>query len=263
MTELTNRLAGKTAIITGAAQGMGEVTARLFIEQGANVVIGDILQEKGEAVANELGERAVFVKLDVTNEDDWFNAVAAAEKLGPLNVLVNNAGILVFKPIIDQTADEFMNVLNINLTGCYNGIRAAIEPMKRAGAGSIINISSIDGLQAKNSLSAYASSKWGMRGLTKSAANELGHHKIRVNTVHPGGVDTNMHISDGEGADSEANQADAFYKDHALPRVGKPIEIAMMSAFLASDESSYSTGSEFKVDGGWSAGLCLGFLPKS
>jgi 3alpha(or 20beta)-hydroxysteroid dehydrogenase len=254
-----SRLSGKTAIITGAAQGMGEVTARLFVEQGAKVVIADILEEKGQALAEELGDKARFVKLDVTSADDWQAAVAVAEEMGPLNVLVNNAGILVFKSIAEQSAEEFNNVLNINLTGCYNGIRAVIEPMKRAGLGSIINISSIDGLQAKNALSAYAASKWGMRGLTKSAANELGHHKIRVNTVHPGGIDTNMHST----GDEPGEGANVFYKNHALPRVGQPKEVAQMSAFLASDDSSYSTGSEFIVDGGWSAGLSLEFLPKS
>ena len=255
-----SRLAGKTAIITGAAQGMGEVTARLFIEQGANVVIADILEEKGQALADELGEQARFVKLDVTSPEDWEKAVAVAEAMGPLNVLVNNAGILVFKPIIEQSMEEFNKVLNINLTGCYNGIKAAIEPMKKAGSGSIINISSLDGLQSKNSLSAYGASKWGMRGLTKSAAIELGHHKIRVNTVHPGGIATDMHSTD-EGAGSE--DADAFYKNQAIPRVGKPQEVANMSAFLASDEATYSTGAEFVVDGGWNAGLALDFLPKS
>ncbi|NRB39710.1 MAG: glucose 1-dehydrogenase [Pseudomonadales bacterium] len=254
-----SRLNGKTAIITGAAQGMGAMTARVFIEQGANVVIADILEEKGQALADELGEKARFVKLDITDPEQWEAAVAVAEAMGPLNILVNNAGILVFKPIIEQSMEDFNKVLNINLTGCYNGIRAVIEPMKRAGSGSIVNISSIDGLQAKNSLSAYAASKWGMRGLTKSAAIELGHHKIRVNTVHPGGIDTNMHSTNGE-ANEEAN---AFYKNHALPRVGLPVEVANMSAFLASDDASYSTGSEFCVDGGWNAGMALDFLPKS
>lgn len=254
------RLQGKTAIITGAARGMGAVTAKLFVENGANVVIGDILEKEGSELADSLGEAARFIKLDVTSEDDWQKATAEAEKMGPLNVLVNNAGILVFKPIAKQTAEEYMNVLNINLVGCYNGIRAAIEPMKRAGSGSIINISSIDGLQAKNALSAYASSKWGMRGLTKSAALELGHHKIRVNTVHPGGIHTSMGDQDKVTDDEGMN---AFYKNHALPRVGMPIEVARMSLFLASDEASYSTASEFMVDGGWSGGLALDFLPKS
>ena len=254
-----SRLSGKTAIITGAARGMGAVTAELFIENGANVVIGDILEEEGKALAEKLGNKAQFVKLDVTKEDDWQNAVTVAENMGPLNVLVNNAGILVFKAIKDQTAEEYMKVLNINLVGCYNGIRAVIEPMKKAGRGSIINISSIDGLQAKNSLSAYASSKWGMRGLTKAAAGELGHHNIRVNTVHPGGINTDM----GNAQQLDDDSVNVFYKNHPLPRVGMPIEVARMSLFLATDEASYSTGSEFIVDGGWNGGLTLEFLPKS
>lgn len=254
-----SRLAGKTAIITGAARGMGAVTARLFIENGANVVIGDILEDEGQSLAEELGDKARFVRLDVCNEQDWQQAVKVAESMGPLNVLVNNAGILVFKPIAEQSTEEYMKVLNINLVGCYNGIRAVIEPMKRAGKGSIVNISSIDGLQAKNSLSAYASSKWGMRGLTKAAALELGHHNIRVNTVHPGGIHTAM----GNQDQIEDDSMNVFYKNHALPRVGMPIEVARMSLFLASDESSYSTSAEFIVDGGWSGGLGLDFLPKS
>ena len=253
------RLTGKTAIITGAAQGMGAVTAKLFIEEGANVVIGDILEEKGQALANELGDKAQFVKLDVTNEEDWKQAVTTAQSMGPLTTLVNNAGILVFKAIAEQTTEEYMNVLNINLVGCYNGIKAVFEPMKANGSGSIINISSIDGLQAKNSLSAYASSKWGMRGLTKSAAIEFGKYGIRVNTVHPGGINTAM----GGQEAQETDELNVFYKDQALPRVGMPIEVARMSLFLATDEASYSTGSEFKVDGGWNGGLALEFLPTS
>lgn len=254
-----SRLAGKTAIITGGARGMGAVTAQLFVQQGANVVIGDILEQEGKALAEALGDKARFVHLDVTSESDWQNAVSVAESMGPLNVLINNAGILVFKPIAEQTTEEYMKVLNINLVGCYNGIRAVIEPMKRAGSGSIVNISSIDGLQSKNSLSAYSSSKWGMRGLSKSAALELGHYNIRVNTVHPGGIHTAMGNQDKVSDDS----MNVFYKNHALPRVGLPIEVARMSLFLASDEASYSTGSEFSVDGGWNGGLTLDFLPKS
>lgn len=256
---MTQQLVGKTAIITGGSRGMGEVTARLFVENGANVVIADILEDEGRELAAELGEQARFVKLDVTNEDDWQNAVEAAESMGPLNVLVNNAGILQFKSIAEQSTEEYLNVLNINLVGCYNGIRAAIEPMKKAGKGSIINISSIDGLQAKNSLSAYASSKWGMRGLTKAAAIELGHHNIRVNTVHPGGINTAM----GNADELDDDSVNVFYKNHPLPRVGMPIEVARMTMFLATDNASYSTGAEFKVDGGWDAGLALDFLPKS
>ena len=254
-----SRLAGKTAIITGAAQGMGEVTARLFVEEGANVIIGDILEEKGQALANALGEQAQFIQLDVTNEDDWKTAITAAQAMGPLTTLINNAGILQFKAISEQSTEEFLNILNVNLVGCYNGIRAVLEPMKANKSGSIINISSIDGLQAKNSLSAYASSKWGMRGLTKSSALELGQYGIRVNTIHPGGINTAM----GNQEALENDDLNVFYKNHALPRVGMPIEVARMSLFLATDEASYSTGSEFMVDGGWNAGMTLDLLPTS
>jgi 3alpha(or 20beta)-hydroxysteroid dehydrogenase len=254
---MTQRLQGKTAIITGGAQGMGAVTAELFVANGANVVIGDILEDKGQALADKLGSQAKFIKLDVTNEENWQQAVKAAESFGPLTTLVNNAGILVFKAIKDMPTSEYANLLNINLVGAYTGIRAVIEPMQKAGGGSIINISSIDGLQAKNSLAAYASSKWGMRGLTKASALELGPHGIRVNTVHPGGIHTAM----GNQEDIDDENMNVFYKDQAIPRVGKPIEVARMTLFLATDEASYSTGSEFMVDGGWNAGMRIPFLP--
>ncbi len=253
------RLSGKTAIITGAARGMGAVTAQRFVEEGAQVIIADILDEQGKALAKRLGNAAHYHHADVANEADWQSLVAAAEHLGQLNILVNNAAILYAGAIADTDADAYMRVIQINQLGCYLGIRAAIEPMKRAGGGSIINISSIDGMQAKNGLSAYVSSKWAIRGLTKSAAIELGPHNIRVNSVHPGGIFTDMH---GAGANATPSEQDnAFYQNHALPRVGLPIEVANMSLFLASEESSYSTGSEFLVDGGWNAGMRLDLLP--
>lgn len=259
------RLSGKIAIVTGGAKGMGEVTARLFASEGAKVVIGDILDEQGQAVADSIGDNACYVHLDVTQQSDWDKAIATAEALGPLNVLVNNAGIIIFQSIVDTTPEDYLRVVQINQLGPYIGLRSVIEPMKRAGGGSIINISSIDGLQAKNSLVAYASSKWALRGMSKSAALELGKYNIRVNTVHPGGIDTDM--GTGEGTDigngSSGSAMDVFYKNHPLPRVGKPIEVARMSMFLASDESSYSTGSEFIVDGGWNAGLTMDILPSS
>lgn len=255
-------LTGKTAIITGASQGMGAATAHYFIEQGAKVVIADILDEAGEALAQKLGDNARYVHLDVSNSDDWQQAVACAETLGPLNVLVNNAGIILFKSLLDTSEEDYSKVFQVNQLGCFLGIKAAIEPMKANGGGSIINISSIDGLQAKNGLSAYASSKWALRGLSKSAAIELGPYGIRVNTVHPGGVDTAM----GNGSmldEGQSSNMDAFYTQHPIPRVGRPIEVAKMTAFLASDDASYSTGSEFIVDGGWNAGLRMDILPSS
>lgn len=256
-----SRLAGKVAIITGAARGMGAVTAQLFIDQGAKVILADILDDAGETLATSLGNNARYVHADVSSELDWQKLISAAETFGPLNIIVNNAAILHAAAIADSDADDYMRVIKINQLGTYLGIRAAITPMKKAGGGSIINISSIDGLQAKNGLSAYVSSKWAVRGLTKSAAIELGPYNIRVNTVHPGGIFTAMHGAEGQTEPSE--QDNEFYVNHALPRVGLPIEVANMSLFLASDESSYSTGAEFLVDGGWQAGLRLSMLPSS
>lgn len=255
------RLAGKVAIITGAARGMGALTAKRFVEEGAKVVIADLLDEPGQALAQQLGENARYVHADVSYEQDWQTLIAEAETLGPLNILVNNAAILHAAAIADSDGDDYMRVIKVNQLGPYLGIRAAIEPMKRSGGGSIINISSIDGLQAKNGLSAYVSSKWAVRGLSKSAAIELGPYNIRVNTVHPGGIYTDMHGA-GEGT-QPSDEDNAFYVNHPLPRVGLPAEVANMSLFLASDESSYSTGSEFIVDGGWNAGLRLDLLPTS
>lgn len=256
-----SRLTGKVAIITGAARGMGAVTAKLFVEHGASVVIADIIDDAGEALAASLGDRAHYIHADISKESDWQNLINKAESLGPLNVLINNAAILHVAAIADSNAEDYMRVININQLGTYLGIRAAIEPMKKAGGGSIINISSIDGLQAKNGLSAYVSSKWAVRGLSKSAAIELGPYNIRVNTVHPGGIFTAMHGAEGKTEPSD--QDNAFYVNHALPRVGLPLEVANMSLFLASDESSYSTGAEFLVDGGWQAGMRLSMLPSS
>lgn len=256
-----SRLAGKVAIVTGGARGMGAVTAKLFIEHGAKVIIADIIDEAGEALAASLGDNARYVHADVSNEADWQPLISAAESFGPLNILVNNAAVLHVASIADSDADDYMRVIKINQLGTYLGIRAAITPMKKAGRGSIINISSIDGLQAKNGLSAYVSSKWAVRGLSKSAAIELGPYNIRVNTVHPGGIFTAMHGAEGQTEPSE--QDNAFYINHAMPRVGLPVEVANMSLFLASDESSYSTGAEFLVDGGWQAGLRLSMLPSS
>lgn len=261
-----SRLANKVAIITGAAQGMGAATAKRFIEEGATVVIADILDDKGQAFAASLGERAHYQHCDVREESDWRALVAVAEGLGGLHVLVNNAGILYVGSIADTDGDAYMKVISINQLGCYLGIRAAIPAMKKAGGGSIINISSIDGIQAKNGLSAYASTKWALRGLSKSAAIELGPYNIRVNTVHPGGIFTAMHNVDQGGdhsASAPGDEDNAFYSHHPLPRIGLPEEVANMSLFLASDESSYSTGSEFIVDGGWNAGMRLDLLPTS
>lgn len=252
------RLAGKVAIVTGGARGMGEATVRLFVEHGARVVIGDVLQEQGRALAAELGSSARFVPMDVTRAADWDGAVAAAQEFGPLNVLVNNAAIVLQKTITDTTEEDFMRVVRINQLGPFLGMRAVFEPMKAAGGGSIINISSIDGLQSKNSLLAYSGSKWAVRGMTKAAALEMGKYGIRVNSVHPGGIYTAMHGSEFMSLE----QADKYYSHHAIPRVGRPHEVAYVTLFLATDEASYSTGAEFAADGGWHAGLVDEMLPR-
>lgn len=251
------RLTGKVAIVTGAARGMGACTARLFVEEGAVVVLGDVLDEQGQALAQELGDNAHYLHLDVSQEADWSKAVALAESLGSLQVLVNNAAILYAASIADTSAADYRRVVDVNQVGAFLGIRAVMEPMKRAGKGSIINISSIDGFQAKNDLSAYASTKWALRGLSKAAAIELGRFGIRVNTVHPGGVNTVM----GNAAADSEESLNQFYTAHAIPRVGRPEEVARMTLFVASDEASYSTGCEFLVDGGWNAGLRIPTLP--
>ena len=254
-TSSSGRLAGKVAIITGAARGQGEAEARRFAAEGARVVVADVLDAEGEAVAKDIGDVARFVHLDVSSEDDWATAVAAAEELGPLNVLVNNAGILKVTAIADTTLDEYLQVVMINQVGTFLGIRAAIAPMQRAGGGSIVNISSIDGIGSKNGLVSYSSSKGAVRSMTKTAALELGQWGIRVNSVHPGGVWTPMI------GDVPAEQFDLGHQHLPLRRASRPEEIASMVLFLASDEASYCTGGEFVVDGGWLAGDINPYLP--
>jgi 3alpha(or 20beta)-hydroxysteroid dehydrogenase len=246
------RLQGKTAIITGGAKGMGEATVRLFAEHGARVVIGDILDEAGEALASELGGEVKFVHLDVSNEDDWAAAVKAAEALGPLNVLVNNAAIMRMIALTDTSVDDFMQIVRVNQLGTFLGMRSVTEPMKAAGGGSIINVSSIDGLHSQAGLAAYSSTKFAVRGMTKAAAIELGQYGIRVNSVHPGGIFTEM---GGAGMISEEDLNKSVYRDFPIPRVGQPQEVAYVTLFLATDEATYSTGSEFVADGGWFTGM--------
>jgi 3alpha(or 20beta)-hydroxysteroid dehydrogenase len=170
-------------------------------------------------------------------------------------VLVNNAAITHFASITDTTLEDYNRVVSINQTGTFLGMRSCAEPMKAAGGGAIVNVSSIDGLQAKNGLVAYAATKWAIRGMTKVAALELGHHGIRVNSLHPGGVDTVM------GNPAGMDTIDEFYKDQAIPRCGRSEDIARLALFIASDECSYSTGAEFVADGGWNAGTRLKWLP--
>ena len=241
------RLSGKVAIITGGARGMGAATSRLFAAEGARVAIADLLDDAGAALAAELGDNARFYRLDVTSEECWAEVVAKVEAdLGPVDVLINNAGILLFKSLLETSLEDYEKVLKVNLVGEFLGIKAVAPGMVARGKGSIINISSVDGMKGANGLAAYASSKWGVRGLTRVAAMELGHRGVRVNSVHPGGVDTAMTNYD----DSPRETVDERFKNIPAQRVGGPDEVAAASLFLASDESSYMMGSEIVVDGG-------------
>ncbi|MFL6089963.1 MAG: SDR family NAD(P)-dependent oxidoreductase [Aeromicrobium sp.] len=250
-----SRLAGKHAIVTGGAQGQGAAIARAFVQEGATVVIADVATGPGEALAAELGDAAIFQQHDVTSEESWASVVKVAnETFGPVNVLVNNAGILRFGEITALPVEEYELIWRVNTFGAYLGVRSVVETMTENGGGSIINASSIEGLGGMAFLSAYTSSKFAVRGFTKSAALELGPRGIRVNSVHPGMIDTGM-IRD-VGADDNAMEFGA--KKVALKRVGHPVDIAPIYVYLASDESSFATGAEFVVDGGATATHAFG-----
>ncbi|GAA5064830.1 glucose 1-dehydrogenase [Nocardia callitridis] len=228
------------ALISGGAQGMGAAHARLLVAEGAKVVIGDILDEAGRALADELGTAATFVHLDVTDPELWTAAVeTATREYGALNVLVNNAGIINGAPLQRFSLAKWNQIIEVNLTGTFLGMRVAVEPMIAAGGGSIINVSSIEGLRGAPWAHGYVASKWAVRGLAKSAALELAQHNIRVNSIHPGLIRTPM----------TENIPDDLVTI-PLGRPAEPKEVATFVLFLASDESAYSTGSEFIVDGG-------------
>ena len=234
------RVAGKVALVSGGSRGIGAASARALAAEGAQVVIGDILDSDGKSLAAELGDAARYVHLDVTSEEDWAAAVAAAvSEFGKLNVLFNNAGIANGAAIQHFKLAKWQQILNVNLTGPFLGMRAAADAMIAAGGGSIINTSSIEGLRGTPWAHGYVASKWGLRGLTKSVALELAPHGIRVNSLHPGLIRTP--ITEG-------------IPDDMIPiplgRPGQPEDVASFVVFLASDESSYATGSEFVMDGG-------------
>lgn len=250
---MMGKLDGKVALITGAARGQGEAEARLFVEEGARVVMADVLDGEGQVVAKDLGEAARYCHLDVTSEVGWTAAVdLATSEFGRLDVLVNNAGIFRLSPLAATSIDDYMAVINVNQVGVFLGMRAVIPAMTANRSGSIVNISSIDGLVGMAASVSYVASKFAVRGMTKVAALELGSFGIRVNSIHPGGIDTPMIQIDG----IDPALLDQMMSQRVpLGRVGKPIEIARMAAFLASDDSSYSTGSEFVADGGMTAGF--------
>ena len=246
------RLDGKVALISGGARGMGEAEARLFAAEGASVVIGDVREEDGRALAKEIGAAVDFVALDVTEEASWQAAVAhAEERFGKLDILVNNAGILHFSAFEHTELADFERVMRVNQIGPFLGMKTAVPALRRAGGGSIVNISSVAGLEGVAGVVAYGASKWAVRGMTKTAAIEFGRDGIRVNSVHPGGVDTPMVRPQ---VDVQEETRKPVYAAYPIPRIGDATEVAELVCWLASDASSYSTGAEFVIDGGATAG---------
>ncbi|MEV0293622.1 glucose 1-dehydrogenase [Nocardia sp. NPDC050710] len=239
-----SRVNGKTVIVTGGARGMGAAFARRLIAEGASVVITDVLVDEGKAVAAELGARAMFLPLDVTDETAWATVVAETERaFGPVSGLVNNAGIVHVDPIERLAEADYRKVIDVNQVGVFLGMKAVVPSMRTAGNGSIVNISSIGGIIAFSNILGYVASKWAVRGMTKAAAQEFGADGIRVNSVHPGVVATEM--------TSESERSNSMVHDQPLPRAATPDELANVVLFLISDESSFCTGSEFVADGGY------------
>ncbi|MFD0023669.1 SDR family NAD(P)-dependent oxidoreductase [Streptomyces sp. NPDC058382] len=258
------KLDGRTVLISGAARGQGEQEARLFVAEGARVVIADVLDEQGEALAKELGaESALFVHLDVGREADWQAAVAAAkDAFGRIDGLVNNAGILRFNELVSTPLEEFQQVVQVNQVGAFLGIKTLAPEIGAAGGGTIVNTASYTGLTGMAFVGAYAATKHAVLGLTRVAAVELAAKGIRVNALCPGAVDTAMTnpAALDPDADPEASKAavDELYRKLVpLGRIGRPEEVATLALFLTSDDSSYITGQPFVIDGGWLAGVSL------
>ncbi|MFI6286038.1 SDR family NAD(P)-dependent oxidoreductase [Streptomyces sp. NPDC051018] len=260
----TGKLDGRVVLITGAARGQGEQEARLFASEGARVVLADVLDDQGEAVAGELGgDSALYVRLDVSKEDDWRAAVATAkDRFGRIDGLVNNAGILRFNELVATPLEEFQLITQVNQVGAFLGIRTVAPEIEAAGGGTIVNTSSYTGLTGMGYVGAYAASKHAVVGLTRVAALELAGRGIRVNAVCPGAVDTPM--TDPAALDPDADReaskeavAELYRKLVPLGRVGRAEEVAKLALFLSCEDSSYITGQPFVVDGGWLAGVSL------
>jgi len=246
MAELT----GKVAIITGAARGQGEAEARLFVERGAKVVLTDLLEDEGAEVAADLGDAARFVRHDVSSAADWAEVVrTAVAEFGGVDILVNNAAIYWTKGFADESAERVEKIFQVNFFGVWHGMQAVLPVMKERGGGSIVNISSQAGLEGMPGHAAYGATKWAVRGLSKTVALEAGEYGIRVNSVHPGTIDTPMIAAVG------LEQGAGRFPSVPLRRIAAPVEVAEVVAFVASDAASYMTGTELVVDGGALAGM--------
>lgn len=258
------KLDGRVVLITGAARGQGEQEARLFVREGARVVVADVLDDQGEELAKEIGAR--YTHLDVSREDDWRAAVAAAgEAYGRIDGLVNNAGILRFNELVDTPLDEFQQIVQVNQVGVFLGIKTVAPEIARAGGGTIVNTASYAGLTGMAAVGAYSATKHAIVGLTRVAALELASKRIRVNAVCPGAIDTAM--SNPAQLDPDADPADRAATSRALDelyrklvplgRIGRPEEVARLALFLTGEDSSYITGQPFVIDGGWLAGVSV------
>jgi 3alpha(or 20beta)-hydroxysteroid dehydrogenase len=272
------KLDGRVVLVTGAARGQGEAEARLFVDEGARVVLADVLDERGERLAEELGKAARYVHLDVRREEDWVAAAeVAAASFGHLDGLVNNAGILRFGLLAETTLREYLDVVEVNQVGVFLGMRTVVPALTAAGGGTIVNTSSTSGLGGMPGLTAYTASKFAILGMTKVAAMELGPARIRVNAMCPGWIETPMTHPEqsqelaaeaagigggasgaGAGTATEVTAGDRPaknpYRRLPLRRIGQADEVAKLALFLTSDDSSYCTGAEFVVDGGMTAG---------
>ena len=238
------RFEGKVVLITGAARGQGAAEARMLVAEGARVVLGDVREAEGRVLAAELGDRAVFLRQDVTEEADWARAVEAAEAMGGLHGLVNNAGIYLPRPLMETDAELFERHTRVNQLGCFLGMKAVVPAMERSGGGSIVNISSTAGLRGSPGALAYCATKWALRGMTKAAAIDLAPRGIRVNSVHPGPIDTDMvKVWSNEQRATRIAQI-------PMGRMGTAEEVARLVLFLLSDDSAYMTGAEVAIDGG-------------
>ncbi|MFN8626018.1 MAG: glucose 1-dehydrogenase [Candidatus Binatia bacterium] len=255
---MAGRVQGKVAIVSGGARGLGGATTRLLAAEGAKVVIADMLDTEGQDLARQIGSAAAYRHHDVTDEASWQSVVSETkQRFGRIDVLINAAGVVFFGTVVDTPKAEFERIIGVNLVGTFLGIKSVGATMMAQKNGAIVNFSSVDGMKGTNAMGAYAASKWGVRGLSKVAAMELGPHGIRVNSIHPGGINTVM----GNPGALRGDELNTPYRWQPIQRIGEPEEIARTCLFLASDEASYICGTEIVVDGGMVCGLYQDMLP--